>query len=55
MVNGKTPKIIANRYSLQQKISLGGMTTVYKGRDIVSDNPIAIKRVLFAFGCTLVL
>ena len=43
MVN-KVPKIINNRYVLQEIIQTGGMTTVYKGRDLINDNQIAIKR-----------
>ncbi|MDD5702949.1 MAG: serine/threonine-protein kinase [Dehalococcoidales bacterium] len=44
MVNQNTPKIIKGRYVLQHKISLGGMTTVYQGRDIATDTQVAIKR-----------
>jgi serine/threonine protein kinase len=40
----KVPNIINGRYVLQQQISPGGMTTVYKGRDLKTDNQIAIKR-----------
>lgn len=43
MVN-KVPKIIDNRYVLQNIIQTGGMTTVYRGRDIINDNLVAIKR-----------
>ncbi len=38
------PKIIAGRYVLQEIMQSGGMTTVYQGRDILTDNPVAIKR-----------
>ena len=38
------PTIIKGRYLLREPIQLGGMTTVYKGRDLATDTPVAIKR-----------
>ena len=37
-------KILNGRYVLQQEIQKGGMTTVYAGRDIQTDQRIAVKR-----------
>jgi len=44
VVNQNEPKILNGRYVLQEIIQTGGMTTVYRGRDIVTDDPVAIKR-----------
>ncbi len=44
MASQDTPLIINRKYVLQQQINLGGMTTVYKGRDLATDRPVAIKR-----------
>ena len=39
-----SPKIINRRYVLHEIIQAGGMTNVYKARDIFNDSVVAIKR-----------
>lgn len=38
------PKILADRYVLQDALQSGGMATVFRARDLVSDELVAVKR-----------
>ena len=37
------PKILADRYALQERLQSGGMATVYRARDLVTDELVAVK------------
>ncbi|HFD86067.1 MAG TPA: hypothetical protein ENJ35_00130, partial [Gammaproteobacteria bacterium] len=42
-MQGEAPKILIQRYVLQEKLQSGGMATVYRARDLVTDELVAIK------------
>lgn len=43
-MQGRERNILANRYVLQDPLQTGGMTTVYKARDLETDELVAVKR-----------
>ena len=35
--------VVANRFAIQQKVQSGGMGTIYRARDLQTDEPVALR------------